>query len=436
MKLLYLDCGMGAAGDMLAAALSELVPDPAAALSALDRIPGVQIRLERAVRCGVTGSHFSVLIHGQTEEDFHHDGDHAHTHEHTHPHDHHDHEHGHDHSHEHHHTHEHTHDHPHVHRNMEDIAQIIRSLNLPQDAEADALAVYRLIAEAEGAVHGAPVSEVHFHEVGALDAVADVAAVCLLMRRLAPDRVVASPIRVGFGEVHCAHGILPVPAPAAARLLTGLPIYAGDIRGEMCTPTGAALLRHFVDEFEELPLLRPQAVGCGMGDRDFPRANCLRAIWGEAEDGGVETVRELSCNLDDMTGEELGYAMDRLREAGAREVYTLPVGMKKSRPGTLLRVLCREEDRDTMVRLLFRYTTTLGVREAALRRYTLERSIETLTTPYGPVRRKRAEGCGVSRAKYEYEDLARIAAAQGVGIPEARALVETWKSENRKGEAL
>lgn len=232
------------------------------------------------------------------------------------------------------------------------------------------------------------------------------------------------PRPVGTGQVRCAHGLLPVPAPAAALLLQGVPIYGGDIQGELCTPTGAALLKHFVTRFGDMPVMRPCAVGYGCGQKDFPAANCLRAMLGEAEDGG-DSVVELSCNVDDMTGEELGFAMERLLEGGALDVYTVPIGMKKSRPGTLLRVMCAPADREGLCALLFRHTTTLGVRECALRRHVLQRQCLTLDTPLGPVRQKRASGYGVAREKYEFDDLAAIARERGIGLRQAAQLLDS-----------
>ena len=408
MKTLYLDCGMGAAGDMLAAALAELLDDQEAFLQTMNTcgIPGVTFALEPMLKCGIKGSHFSVLVNGEEEE--------AEVHEHEHTH-----EHGHE--HEHGHAHEHTHEH--VHRSMKDIEEIIGSLSLSESVRQNALGVYRLIAEAEGHAHGKPVSEIHFHEVGTMDAIADITAVCLLMETLKVDRVLASPVHVGFGKVRCAHGVLPVPAPATAYILNGVPIYGGRVEGELCTPTGAALLKHFVSSFGEMPPMKVEKIGYGMGKKDFEVANCVRAMLAETV-GESEMVVELSCNLDDMTPERIGFAMERLFEAGSLDVYTIPLGMKKSRPGVMLCTICRESERDKMVRLLFQHTTTLGIRESRTRRYTLQRSISTLSTPCGDVRVKLSEGYGVTRRKVEYEDLARIAREKGISIDEASRLIQ------------
>lgn len=385
MNILYLDCGMGAAGDMLAGALLELMPEPEAVLAELNGlgIPGVTFTREDRVKCGIRGTHFSVLVHGQEEGAEHH---------------------GHHHSH------------------MEDIGLLVRKLALPEAVKEQVLAVYRRIAGAESKVHGVPVSEIHFHEVGALDAVADITAVCLMMHRLAPDQVVASPVHVGSGQVRCAHGILPVPAPATAELLKGIPVYGGEISGELCTPTGAALLAQFVTAFGDMPAMTPEAVGYGMGKKDFPRANCLRAIWGHAAETGDKVV-ELRCNVDDMTGEAVGFALEELLARGALDVFTVPVGMKKSRPGVMLCVLCREEDRERMISLIFHHTTTLGIRETVCQRHTLTRREDTVQTPIGPLRRKVSSGYGVCREKYEYEDVARAARERGLSLEEVSRLI-------------
>lgn len=401
MKTLYLDCGMGAAGDMLTAALLELLPDREAFVDELNglKIPGVTFSAEECVKCGIRGTRMSVKVDGAEESEEMHEHDH-----------------GHDHHHEH--THDHGHGHTHHHSSMHDIGHIVSGLAVSEKVKADVMAVYSLIAEAESHAHGRPVTEIHFHEVGTMDAVADVTAVCLLMERLAPDRVVVSPVNTGSGQVRCAHGILPVPAPATAFILRGVPAYGGDIKSELCTPTGAALLKHFATEFGVMPVMRTSAIGYGMGKKGFPAANCVRALLGET-DGADDVVVELSCNVDDMTGEAAGFAVEQLLAEGALEAYTLPAQMKKSRPGLLLSVMCREQDRDRMIRLIFTHTTTLGVRENISRRYTLTRRQETVETRYGAVRKKVSEGYGVTRMKYEYEDLARIARENGLSLAEA-----------------
>ena len=298
---------------------------------------------------------------------------------------------------------------------MADIEGLINALALPEAVKADARAVYGLIAQAESQVHGHPVSEIHFHEVGTVDAVTDVVGVCLLMHMLHPDQVLASPVHVGSGSVRCAHGILPVPAPATALILKGIPTYGGAVQGELCTPTGAALLKHFVSRFGDRPVMATEAIGYGMGKKDFERANCVRAFLGESQEALGE-ITQLSCNMDDITGEEIGFVMDHLMKIGARDVFTQAIGMKKSRPGILLNVLCLPEEADRMAAEIMKHTTTLGIRRQDLKRYMLERSIETAETAYGPVRIKKASGMGVEKCKAEYDDLAALAEKNGVSL--------------------
>ena len=217
-------------------------------------------------------------------------------------------------------------------------------------------------------------------------------------------QVVVSPVHVGSGQVRCTHGILPVPAPATAYILRAVPIYGGSVRGELCTPTGAALLKHFAARFGNMPMMKVQGIGYGMGKKDFDAANCVRVMLGETADKADE-ICELGCNVDDMTGEAVGFAMDRLFEAGALDVYTVPIGMKKSRPGTLIKVMCRESDKEKIIETVFKYTTTIGIRENMMKRYVLDRHIETVETEYGPVHCKLSTGYGVTRKKYEYDDI-------------------------------
>ena len=400
MRTLFIDCSMGAAGDMLTAALLELFDDPEAMCKELNAmgIPGVEYRAEKTVKMGVTGTHMHVLVKGEEE------GEHHHEHEHDHHHDH-DHENGH-----------------HHHSSMADIESVINSLKAPEKVKYDAVNVYKIIADAESRVHGTKVTEIHFHEVGAMDAVADVTACCYLINKLGTDHIVASPVHVGKGTLKCAHGILPVPAPATALILEGVPTYSKDIDGELCTPTGAALLKYFVEDFGDQPLIKTEAIGYGMGKKDFPVLNAVRILLGE-EAGMTDKIVELEMNLDDMSPERIGFACDRFFELGAVEVYTTPVYMKKSRPGVVLTVMVREDKRDEMVRAIFKYTTTLGIRENVSKRYALKREIVSVDTPFGEIHKKQSTGYGVEREKYEYDDLAAIAHGEGISIDEViRAL--------------
>ena len=390
---------MGAAGDMLTAALLELFDNKSETLALLNSIgvPGVEYVLEDSEKCGIHGSHIAVKIHGEEEDEEHH-----------------------------HHDHEHHHERHHHHSSLNDIKEIIASLNLSDKVKADVNAVYEIIAAAESEVHGAPVAEVHFHEVGAMDAVADVAAVCLLKDKLAPDIIMASPVNTGKGQVKCAHGIMPVPAPATALILKGIPAYNDEINGELCTPTGAALLKYFVKKFAPMPVLTVGAIGYGMGKKDFERANCVRAFLGESSES-EEYIVELSCNIDDMTAEEIGFACERCFKAGAVEVYTIPAAMKKNRPGTLLCVMCREAEKDVLIKTIFRYTSTIGLRESVSRRYTLNRAEESVQTQIGEIRKKISTGYGVTKEKFEYDDISRIAGENGLSFSEVLKKIKEEK---------
>ncbi|MBR6407570.1 MAG: nickel pincer cofactor biosynthesis protein LarC [Clostridia bacterium] len=507
MRTLYLDCSMGAAGDMLTAALLELFDNRKEIVGELNSmgVPHVLFAAGRSEKCGIAGTYMSVKIDGAEEDElllhghshgrdnvhahsrFHiHDHVHArdgacecegvHAHGHTgsdadgHAHTNDDsrneggaHEHAHVHYHEHGHIHGHSHGqdnvHAHSHAGLADVARIISGLSVSGRVKADALSVYRIIAEAESRSHGKPVSEIHFHEVGTLDAIADVAAVCYLMERLSPQRVIVSPVHVGSGHVHCAHGIMPVPAPATAHILRGVPAYGGSVSGELCTPTGAALLKYFADSFGGQPVMTTKAVGYGMGKKDFAQANCVRAFLGESDNAGGETqatsskscagkcaaaatddsaasesappedektdkICELCCNVDDMTGERMGFAIETILGNGALDAYVVPIIMKKSRPAFMLCVLCRENDKERMARLMFRHTTTTGIRCAVAERFVLRRTEAAVQTPFGEVRRKDCSGYGVIRSKYEHDDIARIAEENGMSMEEVIPAIE------------
>ena len=387
MKTLYIDCAMGCAGDMLTAALLELHPDRDGFIARMnDALGGKAVLSAKPDRkCGVMGTHVTVLINGDEE--------------------------GEPERHHHHHT------------SVAEITEFIDTVPLADEVKDNAKAVYTHIAEAESRVHGHPIENIHFHEVGSLDALADVLSVCELMHELAPDKVLASPVNVGSGFVKCAHGVLPVPAPATELILRGVPIYSGQIKSELCTPTGAALLKHFAEAFVPMPVLRVERAGYGTGKKDFETANVVRVLLGETE-AECEQIVELACNLDDMTPEELGFTMEELFRLGALDVYLTNIGMKKSRPGVMLTCMCRSDKRDEMLRCIFKHTTTLGVREYVCNRYSLTRSIDTVQTEYGAVRIKKAEGYGVKRSKAEYDDLAKLARENDTTIAEIRKATE------------
>ena len=383
MKTLYFDCPMGAAGDMLCASLLGLIDDKDSFINVINSagIPHVKASYTERTKCGICGIGYDVEIFGEHEDE---------------------------HMHEHHHHH---------HATLVSIQEIINSLNLPEKVKADAIHIYTLLAKAEAKVHGCDMENIHFHEVGTLDAVCDIVSACMLMDIISPEKVIASPINVGGGTVKCAHGVLPVPAPATAELLKGIPMYKTGNIGELCTPTGAAILRYFADDFSTLPVISTDIIGYGMGNKDFETANCVIAYLSD-ESGVSDEVCELVCNLDDMTGEQLSFACDVLMDCGALDVYTQPIYMKKSRPAYKLCCLCRTGDIRKMAELIFKHTTTLGIRYSEYKRFTLERAFEKTQTQFGEISIKHSTGFGIEKSKPEFAEIAEIAKKNNISLGE------------------
>ena len=417
MKQLYLECNMGAAGDMLNAALFDICTDDQKKeyLKTMNHLSDhIQVTMENVVNSSITGSHMHVLV--QTGEGVVEEGEVEHAHHHTHE------EHAHHHDHEEH-THHHDYDdhaHHHEHHSLADIHHLVDAFPVSEQVKAHVKAVYQELAAAESKAHGRPVAEIHFHEVGSMDAVADITGACLLMEMLHPDEIIVSPVNVGSGQVRTAHGILPVPAPATATLLTGIPSYMSDIRGELCTPTGAALLKHYGTRFGQMPQMMVSAIGYGMGTKEFPRLNCVRAFLGESaaysETAPNDKVTQLTANLDDMTGEELGYCMERLLEIGALDVFAIPMYMKKNRPAYELNCLCKPEDADAIAHGILQYTSSFGVRRADMERYKMDIHFETVETENGTIRKKIGTGYGLTKSKLEYADVAEVAARKSLPL--------------------
>lgn len=399
MKSIYFECSMGAAGDMLTASLIELLPNPDDFIAKINGlgIPTVAVSRNSAKKCGISGTNFSVEINGEHEE---------------------------------HHHHNHHHHEEHTHNKMTDISALIKGLPVSEFVKEHALEIYGIIAEAEAKVHQMPVELIHFHEVGAMDAVCDIVAFCMLIEILGPDVIIASPVAVGSGFVHCAHGILPVPAPATAEILTGVPIYSGDIESELCTPTGAAILKHFVQKFVPMPISNIEKIGYGCGKKDFEKANCIRAYLGETFDKADDIV-ELCCNLDDMTAEALGFACDLILKKGALDVFTAPVFMKKNRPAVLLTVLAKTEDKDRITRLILEHTTTFGVRQKFCTRQILAVKKTQISTEYGEFTIKIGEKYGIKKYKPEFEDIAQASEKHGVSFDTIyKRVITAFEEEN------
>lgn len=392
-KVLYLECNMGAAGDMLTAALLELLEDKEAFLAKTRSIipTGVEIDCLPAQKAGICGSQMCVRISGEEETsqdvELGQLGDSVELH---------------------------------AHHSYADIKAMLAQMDLPDPVRQDAMAVYQLIADAESKAHGVPVEQVHFHEVGMLDAVVDVVSVCYLIHELKPDKIIASPIHLGSGQVRCAHGILPVPVPAVAHILRGVPTYQGEIKAELCTPTGAALLCYFVDSYGPMPRLAIDQVGYGLGHKDFPVANLLRAFWGseldeEAAGRFHDQVVEIKASLDDMTGEDLAFAAQKLLAAGALDVYFQSIYSKKGRPAYELICLARPHEAKSLAEQVLRETSTFGVRFSSWDRLILERELLEEELRGGELSVKRGRyhneetGFSIEKAKPEYEDLAKLA---------------------------
>ncbi|MFI3229833.1 MAG: nickel pincer cofactor biosynthesis protein LarC, partial [Bacillota bacterium] len=344
MKTLYIECGMGIAGDMLAASLLELV-DSEAMLAKINKVFAdiAEVSVASVKKCGIVGTHFEVKIGEHKEVEGHH----------------------------------------HEHSTLQSINKKISDLSISAKVKKDAEAIYLAIAEAESAVHNESVDKIHFHEVGDIDAMVDIVSTAMLMAELGAEKIVASPIALGSGYIKCQHGILPVPAPATSLLLAGIPTYNDGIKGELCTPTGAALIKYYATSYGEKPTMVVDKIGYGMGTKDFERANCVRVYLGETEGYSQEkyisgSVTEITFNVDDMTGEDMAYATKVLLKAGAREVFSTAVMGKKSRMGQLITVICNCSEEDKYIDLIFKHTTTIGVRYSTLKRKMLERNITTV----------------------------------------------------------
>jgi len=415
-RVLYLDCFSGISGDMLLGALVDAglpFDELKRALGSL-ALDGCDVRVDRVLRAGVSAAKFVVSEHGHHHDHEHHDHGHR---EHDH------------HAHDHHHHHDdpapHTHHHPH--RSLPEIYGLIDRSALSPAGRDRAKALFQRLAEVEAGIHQMPVDRVHLHEVGALDSILDIVGAVFGLEWFAADTIVSSPLNVGGGMVESAHGLFPVPAPATVKLLGAAPIYGGTIQKELVTPTGALIVSSYASAYGPVPAMTVARVGYGAGDRDFPSTpNVLRVLVGEAASsahGTAERVVVVECEIDDMNPQLFAVAMDRLYAAGALEVFYVPVQMKKNRPGTLLTVVAPPERRSAMADIIFRETTTIGLRYAEVDRECLERELVVVETPIGPVRFKLAWRDGrLVNAVPEFDDCAKLAAAQNLSVKEVQAV--------------
>ncbi|MGE0132370.1 MAG: nickel pincer cofactor biosynthesis protein LarC [Blastocatellales bacterium] len=403
-RTLYLDCFAGASGDMLVGAMLDCGLDFELLRSELRKlgVEGYKLSLTRVDRSGISSAKFDVHLGGES-----HSHSHEHHHEHSHEHHHHEHQHSHEHHHEHQHSHEHHH---HEHRGLSEIKRLIASSNLSETVKQRAQAIFQRIGEAESKIHGIPIETVHFHEVGAIDSIVDIVGACVAFEALKIERIISSPLHVGSGTFKCAHGTYPVPGPATAELLKGVPAYSKDIEGELVTPTGAAIISTLAESYGQMPMMKIEKIGYGAGARDYPKfPNTLRAIIGELEEDADQTpttVTVIEANIDDLNAQVFGYLMEMVLAAGALDIFYTPAQMKKNRPGVLLTLLCKPEDRERMTEIIFRETTTLGVRYRNEQREILRREFVAVETEYGPIRIKvsRARDGRVINASPEFED--------------------------------
>lgn len=415
-KTLYLECYSGISGDMTVAALLALGASEERVRNVLSRLPleGYEIEVGKVNKCGVEAWDFDVRLTGEEshEEHHHHEGP---CHEGHYHHEGHCHE-------EHHHHEGHHHHGAHHHRSWRDIELMLDEADLDPSVLKFSKRMFQVVADAEGKVHGKPAKEVHFHEVGAIDSIVDIVSTAVCLADLEVDRILVSQIWEGRGHVKCQHGILPVPAPAVLQIVAsnGLPLRQTEQEGEMVTPTGAAIAA-LADAFEPKNFTVTR-MGIGAGKKDFPRANILRAMLIEEEPEGELWM--LESNLDDCTGEIMGYTMERLMEAGARDVFFTPVYMKKNRPAYKLSILCDQEKIREMDEILFRETTTIGVRRYQVERDVLERQIEEIQTPYGPAQVKVCDFLGEKLSYPEYESVKEIAKKQGLSYKEVYRVIK------------
>ena len=440
--ILYLECATGISGDMTVAALLDLGASKIKLLAALDslNVEGYSVSVGRANSHGVDACSFDVEL----EHEHHHEHEHEHGHhhghaalEHEHPHE--AHEHHHKHERGHHHEHGHEHHHPHVHRNLADVTAILNSGNLTPHARELALKIFGIVAEAESKAHGKPVEEVHFHEVGAIDSIVDIAAAAVCLDDLGIDDVVVTALSEGTGFVECQHGLLPIPVPAVANIASasGLPLrILPSVEGEMVTPTGAAIAAAIRTRSALPESFTIEKIGLGAGKRDFGMPNVLRAMLIEetaVADAPPAEIMILETNIDDSTGETLGLAMDSLLAAGALDVHYIPAFMKKNRPAWLLRVICREADVPAMERVIFTETSSIGIRKLPAGRTCLARTVVDVTLPAGSAKVKKCNFDGQTFYYPEYESIKALAAASGVPFADLfRDAAETARANDER----
>ncbi|MBS1788990.1 MAG: nickel pincer cofactor biosynthesis protein LarC [Acidobacteria bacterium] len=431
MRTLYLDCFAGASGDMFIGALLDCGLDFEFLKAELAKlgVEGYELNLTRVDRSGINSAKFDVHLHGEV----HHHHDHSHEHHHSHSHDHH-----HDHSHEANPQSAIHNSHSHDHRSLSTIKHIISFSALSPSVKERALTIFQRIGEAESKIHGIPIETVHFHEVGAVDSIVDIVGACIGLEALKIEQIISAPLHLGSGTFTCAHGTYPVPGPATAELLKGVPVYSKDIEGELVTPTGAALISTLAARYGNLPAMKVEQIGYGAGTRSYPKfPNVLRAVIGEMEGSTIDatptTVTVIEANIDDLSPQVFGHLMEKLLAAGALDVFYTPVQMKKNRPGVLLTLLCTPSDRKQMTDLIFRETTTLGVRYHDEQREILQRDFTQVETQFGSIKIKiaRANDGRLINFSPEFEDCRAAAEAHQVAVRQVQlAALQAFGQQN------
>lgn len=384
MKIIYLDPVGGIAGDMFLSALLDALDDPSLEKRLLTHLKRLKLtqwqwKKEKTVRDSFCGTKINFQAKEET-----------------------------------------------THRHLSDIISIVKAAHFPQITESKILETFDILAEAESKVHGIAKDKVHFHEVGAIDTILDICAVCYILTEISVEKIISAPLPMGEGTLHCAHGEISLPAPAVAALLINAKVRKCNIQGETVTPTGIALLNAFICEFDSMPTMQIEHYGCGCGTRNSEIPNILRLYIGTDENTVNNFLYRLECTIDDMTGEEMGFLWKKIEEAGANHMHYTPIHMKKGRPAIQLTILTEESNLNEIEQLIFTHTTTLGLIRQKVERSVLKRHLEKKHTPWGDVTYKVAEGYGIRKEKAEFEDLKRIAEDKKISLKETRTLIDDY----------
>ena len=396
VKILYFDCSSGISGNMTLGALTEIIGDENYLINELKKlnVDGYKIEISKKVKNGITGTYVDVILEHEQE-------------------------------HEHHHDHEHKHHHHHEHRNLNDINKIIDESTLDDNVKDLAKKIFIRVAKAESKVHNKPLEEVHFHEVGAIDSIVDIVGTAILINKINPDKVISSIVNDGYGFIECAHGKMAVPVPATSEIFVsaGVKFRQVDIDTELVTPTGAAIIAELSDEFKVMPGMKVEKIGWGAGYKDIEIPNVLKVYLGEIEEK-EDGIYVMETNIDDCSGEILGYTSDILFDAGALDVFFTPIFMKKNRPAYRLTVACKKEDMEKLQNIIFRETTTIGIRYRFEERKVLKREEFEIDTKYGKLKVKKVVNNGEEYLYPEFESMKELAKKNNIPLKELYKLEE------------